>query len=228
METLRVVRARGCSTFIGIEAAIGLEYETRNDETTCCNFCPNRCSRTFIDTRLPDGGTARYIAGFSCEKGTVENKEALKTLAARRKTLRNQYPNLVEQEAARAFKHFFKPAPMPEAGTPTRDVEVHRSWFGRVKRRLVTRRFQRSSAVAARRREKLHTSAYPGSSISIASALCSEDTLRALAFLLTTWCGVIPPQRRCSQKVVSTGLWIRVIPASVFKPISTTCFFTST
>ena len=29
--------------------------------------------RTFIDTECPDGTTARYISGFSCEKGTVES-----------------------------------------------------------------------------------------------------------------------------------------------------------
>ncbi len=44
-----------------------------NDETTTCHFCPNHCSRTFIDTKTPDGRTSRYISGFSCEKGTVES-----------------------------------------------------------------------------------------------------------------------------------------------------------
>ena len=41
----------------------------RNDETTRCHFCPNDCARTFIDASTPDGGTSRYISGFSCEKG---------------------------------------------------------------------------------------------------------------------------------------------------------------
>ena len=33
-----------------------------------------------IDTKTLDGKTARYISGFSCEKGTVENMDALKKL----------------------------------------------------------------------------------------------------------------------------------------------------
>ena len=51
-----------------------------NDESTTCHFCPNHCSRTFIDTKTPDGRTSRYISGFSCEKGTVESIDALRVL----------------------------------------------------------------------------------------------------------------------------------------------------
>ena len=80
IETLRVVKRRGTSTFVGLDQAIDITYVSINDETTRCNFCPNNCSRTFIDTATPDGETARYISGFSCEKGTVENLDALKKL----------------------------------------------------------------------------------------------------------------------------------------------------
>ena len=96
METLRVVKRRGYSTFIGLDAAINLEYTTRNEEETACTFCPNNCSRTFIDTKTPDGETSRYIAGFSCESGTVESKEALKELNAKRRDLKSRFPNLVD------------------------------------------------------------------------------------------------------------------------------------
>lgn len=144
METLRVVRRRGESSFIGLEQAINLQYESINDESTRCHFCPNECSRTFIDTLTPSGQTSRYISGFSCEKGTVESKEALKKLQAERVVLRRQFPNLVNEEAIQAFKHRFKPAPVPEAGTPTDDVDVRmRSWM-RVARRAFRRGFQRS------------------------------------------------------------------------------------
>jgi hypothetical protein len=50
----------------------------QDDESTTCHFCPNECKRTFIDTKRPDGEIARYIAGFSCEKGTVESEEMKK------------------------------------------------------------------------------------------------------------------------------------------------------
>ena len=41
METLRVVKRKGKSTFIGIDSAIALEYTSKNDEETVCHFCPN-------------------------------------------------------------------------------------------------------------------------------------------------------------------------------------------
>lgn len=155
MEALRVVGRRGFSTFIGLDEAIGIKYTSINDETTTCHFCPNNCSRTFIDTETPDGRTSRYISGFSCEKGTVEDLDALKTLQARRNQLRKQFPNLVDYEAKLAFRQFFKPDPMPEAGSYVDDKEVQRGLFWRVKRRIVSRPFERSPAEAWKRRRDI-------------------------------------------------------------------------
>ncbi|MCB9758263.1 MAG: CoA activase [Alphaproteobacteria bacterium] len=146
METLRVVRRQGSSSFIGLEAAIELAYTTTNDETTTCHFCPNHCSRTFIDTETPDGRTSRYISGFSCEKGTVESNEALKILARQRKQIRDRYPNLVAEESTLAFKHFFTPQPLPPAGAPKDDVQIRRRRLFRVARRVLRRGFERSHA----------------------------------------------------------------------------------
>jgi activator of 2-hydroxyglutaryl-CoA dehydratase/predicted nucleotide-binding protein (sugar kinase/HSP70/actin superfamily) len=145
METLRVVTRRQSSTFIGIDNTINLRYTSKNDEETRCHFCPNNCSRTFIDTETPDGRTSRYISGFSCEKGTVESKEALKELQKVRNAIRGQYPNLVAEEAALAFKHFYDPQPLPPAGTAKDDVEVKKLSFLRVARRAFNRGFQRSN-----------------------------------------------------------------------------------
>jgi len=150
METRRVVRRNGKSTFIGLDQAIDLQFISRNDESTVCHFCPNNCSRTFIDTLTPDGRTSRYISGFSCEKGTVESKEALKVLARERNLIRRQFPNLVEEEANLAFKHFFPAAPLPPAGSSVEDVEVVGRRFLRVARRLVNRGFKRSYADLSR------------------------------------------------------------------------------
>src|SRR5574338_314060 len=118
IETLRRYKRTGKTRFIGIDQAINIEYVWTNDEKTRCNFCPNNCSRTFIDTKTLDGKTARYISGFSCEKGTVENMDALKVLNKERQKRMKQYPNLVDFEAKLCFKSFFTPAPLPEAGAP--------------------------------------------------------------------------------------------------------------
>ncbi|WP_437659737.1 BadF/BadG/BcrA/BcrD ATPase family protein [Sorangium sp. So ce1182] len=142
-ETLRVVKRRGRSTFIGIDAAIALEYTTKNDEETVCHFCPNECKRTFIDARRPDGTTSRYISGFSCEKGTVESEQAMLALVAERKKIAKQFPNLVDYESKLAFRHFYDTAPLPEEGAPVKDVVVKKGFLG-IRRVETTRPFRRS------------------------------------------------------------------------------------
>ena len=104
LEARRIVNRRGYSTYIGIDETIGLKVESRTDETTRCTFCENNCSRTFIDTESPDGEVSRYIAGFSCEKGTVESKQAVVALNKERRKLKAEYPNLVDYEANMAFR----------------------------------------------------------------------------------------------------------------------------
>jgi predicted CoA-substrate-specific enzyme activase len=144
-EALRVTRRRGTTTFVGFAQAIDIDYTSTNDEKTRCNFCPNNCSRTFIDTKTLDGKTARYISGFSCEKGTVENLDALKVLNKERQKRMKQYPNLVDYEAKLAFKSFYEATPMPGHGAPVEDVVVKRTLFGAVRHKPVQRPFQRAS-----------------------------------------------------------------------------------
>ncbi|HXX65666.1 MAG TPA: BadF/BadG/BcrA/BcrD ATPase family protein [Polyangiaceae bacterium] len=156
METLRVVKRRGRSTFIGLQAAIDLQYTTKNDESTVCHFCENNCKRTFIDTTRPDGSASRYIAGFSCEKGTVESKEAMLSLVEERKQIARHFPNLVDYESKRAFMHVYDTAPMPTEGSTIDDVEVRRGLFG-IRRVPVKRPFSRSSrqSLEARRQVRI-------------------------------------------------------------------------
>jgi activator of 2-hydroxyglutaryl-CoA dehydratase/predicted nucleotide-binding protein (sugar kinase/HSP70/actin superfamily) len=144
LEARRVVERRGFSSFIGLDAAIGLAYTTRNDEGTVCHFCANACKRTFIDAVTPQGKSSRYIAGFSCENGTVESKDALKTLALHRKSLKAEFPNLVDYEAQLAFKQFHVADAMPDEGSPVADVHVGRAWHGGVTRKPFMRGFKRS------------------------------------------------------------------------------------
>ena len=155
MEALRVVRRRGSSSFVGLDAAIDIEYISRNDESTRCDFCPNNCSRTFIDTKTDTGATARYISGFSCEKGTVEDMDALKLLNKERRTRMKRYPNLVDFEAKLAFKSFYTPEPLPEAGQIVDDIRVKRTLTGAIRRKPIKRPFLRSSEEAAARRKQI-------------------------------------------------------------------------
>ena len=153
MEALRVVQRRGHSTFVGLDQAIDIAYTSTNDETTRCDFCPNNCSRTFIDTATADGTTARYISGFSCEKGTVEDMDALRALNADRKERMTRFPNLVDYESRLCFRHFYDQAPLPRHGALIDDVEVRRTLLGGVRRKPIKRPFRRSSEAARKRRE---------------------------------------------------------------------------
>lgn len=156
METLHVVKRKGYSTFLGLDAAIGMSFASRNDESTRCNFCPNHCSRTFIDTTTPDGQKARYISGFSCEKGTVEDKEAVIKLTRERNKKKTLYPNLVDYEARRMFQHFYDPAPLPDANEVIEDIQVKSVLLGfGIKKVKVKRTFQRSSESAMEWRKGL-------------------------------------------------------------------------
>lgn len=157
METLRVVKRRGYSTFLGLDTAIDLRYVSRNDESTRCNFCPNNCSRTFIDSETLDGKTARYISGFSCEKGTVEDMDAVVKLTKERQVLKKHYPNLVEYEARRMFQHFYDAEPLPEPDLQVNDVRLKRGLFRLGRTRNIPNRhsFERSSAESMERRSKI-------------------------------------------------------------------------
>ena len=155
MEALRVVQRRGHSTFVGLDEAIGMDYSTRNDESTRCNFCPNNCSRTFIDTRTPDGSSARYISGFSCEKGTVEDAKALRQVNLRRNKIMRQYPNLVTYEARRLFKPFYKPPPLPGAGSDLTDIALRKNFLGMISKKTVTRPFRRAADQSRRQQVRI-------------------------------------------------------------------------
>jgi len=145
-------------TWVGLDASIDLRYATTNDESTRCHFCPNLCSRTFIDTFVPDetgaptGDTARYISGFSCEKGTVEDEAALKVLTRERARLRTAYPNMVEWEAKHLFRSRFKPAALPSNNAVIAAVQTHISKTLKVERTTVQRTFHRSPDAAAAHR----------------------------------------------------------------------------
>ncbi len=145
LETIRVVQRRGHSTFIGLDQAINIHYTTINDESTVCHFCPNLCHRTFIDTETSDGGTSRYIAGFSCEKGTVESKDALKELVAHRKKLKEKYINLCEYESRILFRSYYKHNPLPDENSLINESVVKHHWFKESQVELIERRFIASS-----------------------------------------------------------------------------------
>ena len=157
LEAKDSVQKRGFSTFVGMEEAMQMTYTSKTDESTRCNFCTINCSRTFIDTQTPSGNTARYIAGFSCEDGTVESHEALKALKSNRRSLQESVPNLVKKESAKLFAPLYTLEPKPTKNTIIREqkVKVTLGGWGPTLRKEVTRLFKRSTQEAVAYRKTL-------------------------------------------------------------------------
>jgi len=162
LEAKRIVNRRGYSSYVGLHASSNLSYTTQNDASTTCTFCPNHCSRTFIDTETPDGNTVRYISGFSCEKGTVEDKVALISLERARAKRMLNFPNMVHEEAVWCFKHDYKTLNLPSAQSSIDEVldkqgieKITASFFSRSPQKTVRRRFERSSEQAIQYRKQV-------------------------------------------------------------------------
>ncbi len=147
IEAKDVVKQRGYATFSGMEEALQMTYTSRTDEETRCTFCSINCSRTFIDTKTPSSETVRYIAGFSCEEGTVESHEALKKLKDSRKDLQKTIPNLVKKESVELFRSTYTLEPAPSAHTQITEqqVKVTLGGWGPTLRKTVQRDFATSS-----------------------------------------------------------------------------------
>ncbi|NPA28497.1 MAG: CoA activase [Epsilonproteobacteria bacterium] len=112
-----VVKNRGYSNFVGIDEALKLQYKTTTNEFTTCRFCPINCNRTFIDVKLPSSKPTRYIAGFRCEKGTVESIKELKELQNKKKIVAKNTPNMVLIEEKELFKFRYPIKALPKANT---------------------------------------------------------------------------------------------------------------
>ena len=107
LEAIRVAAERD-SSFIGLAAAETLEFTATRDESTRCNFCKNKCLRTYIDTKSAAGDTNRFIIA-TCEKGTVERMDDMKVIKARLDEIRKANPNFVEKASTEAFRSFSPP-----------------------------------------------------------------------------------------------------------------------
>ena len=107
------------TTFIGLEAARGIQYKTTRNESTRCYFCKNKCLRTFIDvktslvnlefkppvkTKVPLEAGAQRLIIATCEKGTVENIEEMRQIKGDLDKVKKANPNFVEIAAKAVFR----------------------------------------------------------------------------------------------------------------------------
>ena len=96
IESVRLWENGRETSFIGLDAVNEISYTTHRNENTRCFFCKNKCLRTFIDVQVGSGavttepprkskiplleGAKRLIVGNSCERGLVEDVEAMRVI----------------------------------------------------------------------------------------------------------------------------------------------------
>ncbi|MBR9978519.1 MAG: CoA activase, partial [Bacteroidetes bacterium] len=97
------------TTFIGLAAAEQIRFISKRDESTRCNFCKNKCLRTFIDVETVAGTASsesdhRRLIIATCEKGCVEEEDDMREIARDLSRIRKQFPNYAELAARAAFR----------------------------------------------------------------------------------------------------------------------------
>jgi len=121
VEAIRLYRNGHRTTFIGLEAVQKIGYRTTRNEDTRCYFCKNNCLRTFIDVNVGDqlepasplpvfkskvplqAGERRLIIS-TCEKGQVEDVNAMRGIKAGLDAVKKQNPNFVDIAANEVWR----------------------------------------------------------------------------------------------------------------------------
>ncbi len=123
IEANRLWKMGRKTTFIGLDAINKISYVTHRNEDTRCYFCKNKCLRTFMDVKMMPGvvvenlgsktskipipdGVKRLIVNNSCDKGLVEDVNAMREIKKGMDSVKNANPNMVEIAAKAAFKAF--------------------------------------------------------------------------------------------------------------------------
>jgi predicted CoA-substrate-specific enzyme activase len=119
LEAIRLYEDGHKTQFIGLDAVESITYKTTRNEETRCYFCKNHCLRTYIDIRNTFGnngdkpdfespvpmepGTNRLILA-SCEKGTVENVDAMRAIKKNVDSVKKENPNLADFAVREVWK----------------------------------------------------------------------------------------------------------------------------
>jgi predicted CoA-substrate-specific enzyme activase len=132
IEAARLYANGHRTKFIGLDRVKEITYRTTRSEETRCYFCKNKCLRTFIDvktkpvdeikaedvpvfkSKVPlEPGENRIIIA-TCEKGTVEDVNAMRGIKKGLDAIKEQNPNMVHWAAENVWKSF-KPAIVADA-----------------------------------------------------------------------------------------------------------------
>ena len=154
LETLRVVQAaRPLDLRRPRRRRSTSTYTTRNDETTRCHFCPNNCSRTFIDTRRPTAARAATSPGSAARRARSSRSRRCKRSTRSARSCMTQFPEPRRLRGASSPSGTStRRSRCPRTATLIDDVEVKKTLLGAVKQDAGPPR--RSSARPPRPRER--------------------------------------------------------------------------
>src|SRR5437773_8100917 len=137
--------------FIGLEAVRRITYRTTRNESTRCNFCKNNCLRTFIDikigpapvavaepaapaaplkfvSKVPKADDEQRLIIATCEKGSVEDVDAMRGIKKGVDAVKKSNPNFVEVAAKEVWN--------PRRPERVADPMPTRAWTRAARRRI--------------------------------------------------------------------------------------------
>ena len=105
LEAVENYRSQGTSCFPGFEFLDQLSYSIRRDESTRCQFCANRCLRTFVDLNGDAGSTqeSKRVIIATCERGEAEDTREVRRINNNWYALRQSSPNYARAAAEKVW-----------------------------------------------------------------------------------------------------------------------------
>jgi len=128
VEAVRLHELGHRTSFIGLDEVARIGYRSTRNESTRCYFCKNKCLRTFIDVDLsgkaepePEDATlpvtpaaelpgeTRRLIIATCEKGEVEDVNAMRDIKKGLDAAKTSNPNTAAYAAKRVWQDFKPP-----------------------------------------------------------------------------------------------------------------------
>jgi predicted CoA-substrate-specific enzyme activase len=116
LEAAENSRSQGASNFPGFEFLDRLTYSIRRDESTRCQFCANRCLRTFVElsSDAHSAGESKRVIIATCERGEAESATKVRRINGNWHALRQSSPNYVQSAAEKVW--------LPVQSTPAASI----------------------------------------------------------------------------------------------------------
>jgi predicted nucleotide-binding protein (sugar kinase/HSP70/actin superfamily) len=124
IEAVRLWENGRETQFIGMDGVRDISFITHRNEDTRCYFCKNKCLRTFIDVTVEGSaiddserpskiplkpGVRRLIVGNSCERGLVEDVDAMRVIKKGMDSNKEAYPNFLQIAAEAVWRSMSPP-----------------------------------------------------------------------------------------------------------------------